>query len=236
MALLAQLAAAPATPSGANTYARWSAAEAPNGGLDANGNWASVDGSKTLTRAGATPVYGASVLNAKPGISTSAGAWYLDAVSLLNNSAAVIMLLSTQDALTVLHEFGQNTNNNPGTFSSYIEEGRLESTINPGGGLFMRGVSVSAVNAPYLLSSRYYVDPTSIDMQVNGVASFQVNPYATVSNLPGFGTHILNVCARDKSQYPTNGTIAVYHLFHTAPNDADWAAWISYYKNLYGLS
>lgn len=218
------------------TYARWSAAESTNGGLDASGNWLTVDGTKTLIRIGSYPTYNASSFNGRPGISsTSNGSWYINNVSLLNNSAAAILLFTTDDSLSVMYEFGPDTNSTKDGFASYVERNQVESVYNSGTGLRLRQVQQSALTKPYLVATQFYTNPTDVIMATNGIAAISYGGYDAVGTSTSFGTKQMSIFSRNVGQYQTNGIISAYHLFHTAPNSIEWTNWINYYKSMYNI-
>jgi hypothetical protein len=226
------------TPSLSTTYGRWSAAESPNGGLNAAGDWVSVD-NKTLSHNGNLFTYDPTGLNGKPTLVAPSGgangSFYIANLALPNSSAAtiVVMVTPTND-VQVVSEYSENVNSTPNTFANYIESYNVEAYLDIASNKDLYSISQPAVNTPMLISSRFYTSPRRTTLKVN--AGDAQNSYGnpTTSNT-NFGTQNLYVFSRSNFQYYTKGKLAVYHLFHTAPSDTEWNDWITYYKNLYQL-
>jgi hypothetical protein len=226
----------PSTPDASTTFARWSAAEAANGGLDAGGNWGSIGGTKTLASSGPAPfVYSATGLGGAPAIvSPNANSCLsLAGVSLPNASAAALIICQVSGAATqVSFEYGPNAGNTANTFANFFENAVVEAYVNISGNHSL--LSTPQVTGPVAVVSRFYAAPRRATLTQNGVVGTDAisEPGSTGTD---FGTQTLHVGSRANTNFFLVGPLAVVHLFTSAPDDALVSQWLTYYRTFYPI-
>ena len=221
-------------PSHANTLVRWSAAELPNGGLNAAGGWDSVFGGITANKIGAgNYVYSHNGNNGKPclltPVLTGAGAYFeVPAITLPNPTMASIVVLKTNTTDTQVPFEIISPDQNRAIF---IEYGSFEG--------YYVGLTSSVMkyipqfNTPAVIATGY---DRNIDFRVNGVQGpYRVgNPDTVINSV--LGTARLTIGARNGGQFFHEGHLCAVHIFHTKPSAAEMKQWASYYYNLYNIT